>query len=414
MIPCDWSKRKMSFRYRAASSRSLWPMTNCVKRPTAIFGAGLVLRIIAVAYLTRVAPHMLTWGTNESGGIARWIIANHTFSSPFHDAHGPTAWLAPIYPGIVAGMFFIFGVQTPASALAVMCFNSICSAGTGVIVYQIGKEIHSEQAGVFAGWMWALSPYVAILPYILWDTALSALVGGLALLLTMRLTSSTKVADWSVCGATWGVAALVNPALVTPLPILALWLSDRGSRWRQVFVMAVFTAMLIVPWTIRNYVAFREVMPIRSNGLTEVYFANCGFGTHPLGPSMEYQNLGEAAFTAQASRRAGEYIRTHPVTFVDDSLWRAIRFWIYPVNFWPLSVVIDLGALAGLIVVFRKSREVALPLIAVLAVYPLIYYASQVVSRYRHPIDPVLYALGGVALSQIVDRRAPRLSHVSI
>jgi hypothetical protein len=56
--------------------------------------------------------------------------------------------------------------------------------------------------------------------------------------------------------------------------------------------------------------------------------------------------------------------------------------------------------------VFRKSREQALSLIAVLAVYPLTYYASQVVSRYRHPIDPVLYALSGVALSRIVQRRA--------
>jgi hypothetical protein len=69
---------------------------------------------------------------------------------------------------------------------------------------------------------------------------------------------------------------------------------------------------------------------------------------------------------------------------------------------------IDAGALAGLIVVFRRSRNVALSLLAVLAVYPLIYYASQVVSRYRHPIDPVLYALSGVALSQIIQRRATK------
>jgi len=178
--------------------------------------------------------------------------------------------------------------------------------------------------------------------------------------------------------------------------------------------MAIFTAMLIVPWTIRNYVVFQRIMPIRSNALAEVYFTNCGFGTHPLGQSMEYQNLGEAAFTAQASRRAVEYVRSHPVTFVEDSLRRAMWFWIYPINFWPLSVVIDLGALAGLIIGLRKSREATLPLIAVLALYPLIYYASQVVSRYRHPIDPILYALSGVALSRMIQRRAARLSHLSI
>jgi hypothetical protein len=86
-----------------------------------------------------------------------------------------------------------------------MCFDAICSAATGVIVYEIGTEINSEQAGTFAGWLWALSPYVAILPYILWDIALSALLGGLALLLTLRLASaaSRRLVDWLEWGAIW-------------------------------------------------------------------------------------------------------------------------------------------------------------------------------------------------------------------
>jgi hypothetical protein len=102
------------------------------------------------------------------------------------------------------------------------------------------KEIHSKQTGIFAGWLWALSPYTAILPYIRWDTALSAMLGRLALLLTLRLAlaASRKLVDWLVCGAIWGVAAQVNPALLSRLPILAILLLDRGRKWRQVFVMA--------------------------------------------------------------------------------------------------------------------------------------------------------------------------------
>lgn len=350
---------------------------------------------------------MLSWGTNEAGGIARWIVTNQTFSSPFHDASGPTAWLGPVYPGIIAVFFLIFGVQSPASALAVMCFNAVCSAATGVIVFEIGKDIHGEKAGLFAGWLWALSPYIAILPYILWETCLSALLFSGALWLTMRLGTSSRLSDWARCGAIWGVAALVNPALLTPMPILAMLLSDRGRRWGQVVVLAMLTSSTIVPWTVRNYVVFHEIIPIRSDGLAEVYFANCGFRTHPLGPSMEYQNLGEAAFTAQTGQAAIEYVRTHRMAFARDSLRRAIWFWIYPINFWPLSVVIDFTALVGLIVVFRESRQLALPFLAVLTFYPLIYYASQVVSRYRHPVDPVLYALSGVAASRMMIR----LSH---
>lgn len=371
---------------------------NYMKRSAAIFATGLVLRLAAVGYLSRAAPHMLSWGANEAGGIARWIVTNQTFSSPFHDAHGPTAWIAPAYPGIIACIFLVFGVQTPLSAVAVMCFNSLCSAATGVIVYEIGKEAYGEKAGWVAGWMWALSPYAAILPYILWDTALSALVLSVAVWLTLRLARSSKAGNWIICGATWGLAALVNPTLLTPLPVLALWLWDRGTKWRQVLMMSLATCLIIAPWTIRNYLVFREVVPIRSNGVAEIYFANCGFETHPLGPSMEYQALGEAAFTSQAGRRAIECVRSHPVTFLENSLRRVALFWVYPVNFWPLSFMVDLGALAGMMLVFKKSGRVAAPLIAVLAIYPLVYYVSQVVSRYRHPIDPILYALCGVAL----------------
>src|ERR1700722_5987252 len=244
-----------------------------MKRAISIFGAGLVFRLILIAYLAHVKPSMLSWGINEAGGIARWIVTNHSFSSPFHDAHGPTAWLAPVYPLIVAGVFLVFGLQTSASALAVMVFNSLCSAATGVVVYAIATEFYSERAGVFSGWMWALSPPLAIMPFIPWDTSLSALVLAEAMLLTLRLRMGESK-GWATCGAIWGVAALVNPALIVPLPILALLLSEQGKKWRSVLIMATVTVMVIIPWTIRNSVVFHEVLLVRSNGLADIYFAN--------------------------------------------------------------------------------------------------------------------------------------------
>lgn len=120
---------------------------------------------------------------------------------------------------------------------------------------------------------------------------------------------------------------------------------------------------------------------------------------------MEYQRLGEVVFTKELDQRAGEYLQTHPREFLNDSIHRAWLFWIYPINLWPLSVGIEVGALVGLLLVSRKSRTLAFMLLAVLAVYPLIFYASQVVTRYRHPIEPILYALCGVALTSLAQKR---------
>ena len=363
-------------------------------RATSIFAAALAVRLLAVAYLAHVHPQMIAWAFNEQGVVARSIVTTHSFSSPYHDAHGPTAWLGPVYPAIVAVVFLVFGVQSYASALAILAFNALCSAATGVVVYQLGKEAHSEKAGCCAGWMWAVSPNLVIFPLIVWDTSLSALFLASATLLTLRLRSAKAIA-WAVCGALWGVAALLNPALLAPLPLLALMLA---KQWKHILLLALVAIAIISPWIIRNYVVFHKLIPIRSNGWAEVYFANGGVAHHPILKSMEYQRLGEITFTAEANRRAVEYIRTHPGDFLRDSLQRAESFWLGPPTFTPWTLAIDVAALAGLILVFRTLRPIALQLLVVLVAYPLIFYACLPISRYRHPIDPVLYALAGIAI----------------
>jgi hypothetical protein len=69
------------------------------------------------------------------------------------------------------------------------------------------------------------------------------------------------------------------------------------------------------------------------------------------------------------------------------------------VGFWQTSLLIDLAALAGLVLLFRRPSAPVVLFVAVLAIYPLVYYASQAFSRYRHPIDPLLYALAGCSFS---------------
>ena len=182
---------------------------------------------------------------DQRGGHDRAMDRNHPFFFFSISRCSRSYRLSPTcLPRCRRGMFLIFGIQTPASAVAMMVFNSFCSAATGVAVYEIGKEIHSEKAGLFAGWIWALSPYISILPFLPWDTCLSALLLSTALLLTLRLRSD-KLTNWVVCGVTWGVAALVNPALLARLPILALLRWRHGSK----FVSWPLHNHCLVPWT---------------------------------------------------------------------------------------------------------------------------------------------------------------------
>lgn len=395
-------------------------LTTGVLRAVSLVGVGLVLRVLVIVYLVHVKPNALSWGINEAGGIARWIVLNHSFSTPFHDAAGPTAWLGPGYPALVALSFLIFGVATPASALAMMIFNAICSALTGWVVYLIARRAVDERAGLIAGWLWALSPYVMLMPFLLWDTSLSALLLGYGFLRTLELNDgragdstirhstsfdstsfNSRILDSAACGAAWGVAGLVSPALLIPLPFLLAYLGIGKRRWMPPAIVAGAAFLVLMPWLVRDFVVFHRLLPVRSNGLAEVYFGNLGFEMHPLGPSMEYQRLGETAFVSRYGSLALQYIAQHPGKFVRDSMHRAVDFWTQPSGFLPLNLLIELAALAALAVLFRRTPFPAMPFLVVLGTYPLLYYASQAFTRFRHPIEPLLYALAGCLFSQL-------------
>src|SRR6202162_773546 len=62
----------------------------------------------------------------ETGNIAYSIALGHGFGSPYWQESGPTAWLAPVYPYIVAAAYRIFGIHTPHAFFAIVLLNILC------------------------------------------------------------------------------------------------------------------------------------------------------------------------------------------------------------------------------------------------------------------------------------------------
>lgn len=66
----------------------------------------------------------------------------------------------------------------------------------------------------------------------------------------------------------------------------------------------------------------------------------------------------------------------------------------------------SLGALAGIVVMCwdRRMRLYALPVAVYPLVFPIVFYMSQALLRYRYPIDPVVLLLTAVAAGALVRR----------
>jgi 4-amino-4-deoxy-L-arabinose transferase-like glycosyltransferase len=362
----------------------------------------------------------------ETGHIAYSIASGKGYSSPFQRDSGPTAWLAPVYPYILAGIFKLFGIYSLQSFVAALSLNILFSAGACVPIFYTGKRIAGIGVGSAAAWLWAVFPNAVIIPFEwIWDTSLSALLVATLLWATLELAESRRVRDWSLYGLLWGFALLTNPAIALLFPELLAWAAyrirdrARASSWLMRPVLAAALALLCcLPWTIRNYVQFHKFIPLRSNFAFELYIGNNENydDQHRSRPGaitqdreiFRYLHMGETAFMEEEKRKAEAFIVEHPrielwlisQRFVDfwtgtssplaafrqaDSLW--LRLILLSNDLAPLC------AFLGVIVLLTTKNSYALPVVAIPILFPLLYYVTHTSLRYRHPIDPVVLLL---------------------
>jgi len=376
----------------------------------------------------------------ETGRIAYNVATGRGFSSPFGGNTGPTAWVAPLYPYLVAGVFKVFGVYTFQSAWVLLALNSLFSALTCFTIYSIAKETLDEETGLLSAWLWAVLPYSMYWAIRwVWETSLSAFLLSAVFLLALRLRDSSSLKRWALYGLTWGVIALSNPSLLSLLPVVSAWVWYSRMRGRKRWLVPVITSaavflLCVSPWLVRNYMVFGRFVFIRSNFGAELHFGNFAGATgvfdlplhrqvHPSQNAAvfaDYQRMGELGFVHKRGEEAKEFIRSHPAFFFRLSLKRIFYFWFGTPRasgtpglssgrsiVFLLSTVLALLGL-GLGVKF-KIRGIFL-YAALLLFYPVVYYIAFPLPRYRHPIEPEMMILGVYAVfqaSEVLYRHKP-------
>lgn len=376
-------------------------------RPAIIVLVAFILRLAAAGAL--LAHNELSWGVNEPASIARALVQGNGFSSAFHDTQQPTAWVAPVYPALLACIFQTFGVETTISAIAAILLNVIFSSFTAAVLLRLGSEQFNQTAGMVAGWAWALAPPLLFIPWLPWETCLSGLIMPFGILTTLRLNAHSTWQQWARCGAIWGFAGLLNPALLAPVPALAIDAAVQSRRLKGLAVMTLFCVLCILPWTARNYRAFGHIVPVRSNFWPEAYFGNVNFSLHPTGNSMLYQQEGEILFAADLKKRTLDFVRSWPATFLYLTGKRMGAFWMLPSQLFPYPLLLLLIALGGIVRAWQRGKR-WLSFTSVLLLYPLVYYITYAFARYRYPIEPLMYALSAYSVCELF--AGPRKSRI--
>jgi 4-amino-4-deoxy-L-arabinose transferase-like glycosyltransferase len=329
----------------------------------------------------------------ESGNIAYAVASGSGFSSPFRVYTGPTAWMTPVYPSLLGGIFRLFGAYTFSAFLAAALLNILFATLTTIPLYLAAAKLGGRRLGAGTAWLWAIFPNAILLTYqSMWEACLAAFLAAAILWGTLALAENGRARNWIGYGLLWGLTLMTDPTLASTLPLLLAWLAWRAHRQGAALfskqalgkpALGLAVALLCcVPWTIRNYAVFHTLVPLRSTLGLQLWMGNNAQATpiwharlHPINNAAqraEYVRLGEIAYMRQKMHAAIRYMLTHPRHEAELISRRFLAVWAggtpYPLqdflaNRSPwfryvllFNLLAGIGAALGIVILFRKRN----------------------------------------------------------
>ncbi len=353
----------------------------------------------------------------------------------------PSAWLAPLYPTLVAGVFAVLGSFTKASLIVVLLFQILCDAGTCLQLTRIGRRLEFARAGLLGGLLFALSPAsINMSVRVLWCTSLLTFLGVTLVLRFLghaQANSRENWKSWALTGALIGLTLLTSPtpAFFVGLASLVLIARNPARNFPAVSTMALVACVLIGPWILRNRTELGALFFIKSNIGNELFIGNnpIADGAHH-GPYetatqvLSKEQLSELASMNELERaerlgaHATSWISAHPAQFARLSLKRFWTYWSAPfLGQWELlplgplkpiaPIVYGAGrwlilaaGLAGAVLLARKRRD-AVFLLSFLALFPVAYYVTHAgIARYRFPVLPYVFLLAAISFDLLQNK----------
>lgn len=408
-------------------------------------------------------------------GLARRLIGGYGFSFatdywPATRAGEPTAHWSYLYTLYLTAVYLIFGLHPLAARLIQAVIAGILHCW---LAWRLGRRIFGPGVGLVAAGLSAFYIYFfyyagALItePFymigILWtfDVALRLVTGRPTNEPTGR-PSPPQWRRWLELGLALGVTVLLRQLFLLFVPFLYGWLwwtaiqnspgsqwqSPRSWQWQQVFWpplkgMIVATAvvlLMVVPWTVRNYLAFGAFVPLNTNAGYAFFWGNHPiYGTHFIGilpasgPSYldliptELRPLNEAKLDRALLQRGLGFIKADPVRYALLSLSRAQEYF----KFWPstdsglISNIARVGSfglylpfmLYGLWVSTQIYRQAARAdqraliglLYLFMAIYTLIHLLTWALIRYRLPVDAILILFAALGVVTLMNRYRPQ------
>ncbi len=307
--------------------------------------------------------------------------------------------------------------------------QSVVGALGVLLVGVLAANLAGARAGVIAAAVAACYPPLIWISAYAFSEALAWPMGLAAAWMFDRAAARADGTAWLGLGtgAVAGLTALVRPATVLFLALAGCWLLWR-RRWRVALLVALGAALVIGPWTVRNYRQEGRVVLIATEGGVTFWTGNNalarGEGDMAANPDIKRANealraghpgLTEAQFEPLYYHEAFAWIGSHKLAWLGLEARKAFylvvpvgpSYRLHSARYYAASLL-SYGlllpfALAGLWRAGRaRGRLPGLWLLAASAVLACLIFFPQ--ERFRIPvIDPALVVVRGRPLDAVLE-----------
>lgn len=228
-----------------------------------IFCLALLVRVI---YNNTVAHNYFpTYDSLSYQTIGLNLIHEHCFC---RNPYTPTAFRAPLWPFIIAGLSLSFGPSDYVARL----FLSLVGSGTCVLIYLFARDLFGQRIGLLAGSVAAIYPELFIYDGWLYTESLYTflLLAFCYGLYRLQAAKGEKKRLWLWCGISLGLLSLTRPNGMFIIGLLMLWailmVRIKLLQWwtaaKAVATTTLIALALIAPWTARNYWVAHTFIPV--------------------------------------------------------------------------------------------------------------------------------------------------------
>jgi 4-amino-4-deoxy-L-arabinose transferase-like glycosyltransferase len=390
--------------------------------------------------------------------VAQGLLEGEGFSNQVTGE--PTAFRAPLYPLVLAGVLFVCD-----NNLSIALLHLVAGTATVWLTLRIGRKLDLGHASTLAALLVAVDPL--LLQYttsVMTETVFTFLLTALLVSVmrdqsggdasssaesNLRLPAIRQIA----IGALFGLCALCRPTIWPVALLFAIWWtwhlfrhSEWGARRRAVPWVAIVSAVVVVsPWLVRNVIVFHKPIVTTTHGgytlllgNNPVYYrqeVDQPFGTiwedAPPGQTQQdwlkdvrsrmQDELGNDSTEPVRDRwmygEAFETINDEPQTFLRACLLRFVKFWnvvpqgkardeIPRIVVWGTAAFYTfelVGFLFGLTRVARRRWPDWMPLLVAIVGFSLVHLVFWTNARMRAPVIPAIALFCAVGLKSLHD-----------